>query len=161
MSVQILSKVNETEFNYLLSLLTKITIPKKSVTSNRKNFPPGHRAITLGIVKGRFNGITQLSYFSKKFPEVYKEICRIGDLICPHKYTSIHLNQNVICPPHKDSNNTSASVLISFGDYQGCNIVIDNIKYDAKYTPLYFNGAELEHYNTNDLVGNKYSLVFF
>jgi hypothetical protein len=27
--------------------------------------------------------------------------------------------------------------------------------------PLLFNGALYEHWNTDDLVGNKYSMVFF
>jgi hypothetical protein len=51
--------------------------------------------------------------------------------------------------------------LLSFGDYTGANIVIDGILHDAKYNPIVFNGAELEHWNTDDLVGNKYSLVFY
>ena len=68
--ITIYPSIEEKEFNCLLSLLSKITIPKKSLTSNRRNFPPRHRAITLGIVRGRFNGITQLSFYSKKYPEL-------------------------------------------------------------------------------------------
>lgn len=54
-----------------------------------------------------------------------------------------------------------SSMLISFGDYTGCNIVIEGIMYDAKYSPIIFNGSERHHWNTNDLQGNKYSLVFY
>lgn len=159
--ITIYPSIEEKEFNCLLSLLSKITIPKKSLTSNRRNFPPRHRAITLGIVRGRFNGITQLSFYSKKYPELYAEICRIGNLICPFEFKAIQLNHNVVCPPHTDSKNASRSILISFGDYTGCNIVIGDKVYDAKYTPIEFDGRELVHYNTDDLIGNKYSLVFF
>ena len=53
------------------------------------------------------------------------------------------------------------SILLSFGDYTGCNIVINGDKYDANRQPIMFNGSLLEHYNSDDLVGNKYSLVFF
>ena len=76
-------------------------------------------------------------------------------------FSSIHLNNNVVCPKHKDNRNVGNSLLVSFGDYTGCNIVIGDVIYDAKYTPLIFNGAEIEHYNTNDLEGNKYSLVYY
>ena len=52
-------------------------------------------------------------------------------------------------------------MLLSFGDYTGCNIVINNKTYDANCNPIVFNGSELEHWNTDDLIGTKYSLVFF
>ena len=160
MNVIILDSLKEKDFNYLLSLLQKIIIPKKSKTNNRRGFKI-HRATTLGITRGRYNGITQLSNFSKKYPIIYQEVLRIGKLCCPFDFNSIQLNHNVVCPKHTDSKNVNDSVLISFGDYTGCNIVINDKIYDAKYTPIMFDGRTLEHYNTDDLVGDKYSLVFF
>jgi hypothetical protein len=77
------------------------------------------------------------------------------------EYNSVFLNHNVVCSEHKDSNNVDKSILLSFGDYIGCNIVIDGTEYNANRQPVLFNGSLLPHYNTNDLVGNKYSLVFF
>ena len=148
-------------FEPLHQMLLKIKVKPKSSTSNRAGFPIGHRSFTFGITKGRFNGVVGLSYASKKYPEIYNEIVRLGNIICPYEFQSIQLNNNVMCPPHKDSNNIGDSVLISFGDYTGCNIVIEGEKYDAKYTPILFNGSELLHWNTYDLVGNKYSLVYF
>lgn len=164
-------------FEPLHQLVKKIKIKPKSLTSNRRGFPERHRAITFGITRGRFNGITGVSHFSKKYPEIYAEIIRIGRHICPFEFTSIHLNNNVVCPPHYDSKNVGESLLVSFGDYEGCKIVIRGTPpdprhqgtppdprhevYDAKHTPLIFNGSLLEHWNTNDLVGNKYSLVYF
>lgn len=148
-------------FEPLHQLVSKIKIKTKSLTSNRRGFPERHRAITFGLTRGRFNGITGISYFSKKHPEIYTEIIRIGKLICPFEFTSIHLNNNVVCPHHYDSKNVGESLLVSFGDYTGCNIVIEGKTYDAKYTPIIFNGSLLEHWNTNDLVGNKYSLVYY
>jgi hypothetical protein len=40
-------------------------------------------------------------------------------------------------------------------------VKIKSKNYYAKYQPLIFNGSKLEHYTTDDLVGNKYSLVFY
>ena len=87
--INILEKRNEIEFNTINLILKKITIPKKQSTNNRLNFPKGHRSITFGLVKGRFNGITQLSYYSKKYSELYQEILRIGKLICPFEFKQI------------------------------------------------------------------------
>tara|TARA_R110000868_G_scaffold394876_1_gene666338 strand:- start:412 stop:903 length:492 start_codon:yes stop_codon:yes gene_type:complete len=159
--ITIYPSIEEEEFNSLLSLLSSISVPRKTTTNNRRNFPARHRAMTLGIVKGRFNGITELSYYSKKFPEIYQEVLRIGKLSCPFEFKSIQLNHNVVCPPHFDSKNASRSVLVSFGDYTGCKIVINDKIYDARHTPIEFDGRTMLHWNTNDLVGNKYSLVFF
>jgi hypothetical protein len=159
--ITILNSYDKEIFEPLLSLLKNRAVPKKTSTSNRGNFPLGHRAVTFGITKGRKNGITGLSYYSKKFPTIYQEILKLGKLICPIDFSSIHLNNNVVCPKHYDGKNIGDSLLVSFGDYQGCNIVIEGVVYDAKYTPIIFNGAELEHWNTDDLIGNKYSLVFF
>jgi antibiotic biosynthesis monooxygenase (ABM) superfamily enzyme len=64
-----------------------------------------------------------------------------------------------------DGNNNGESTLVSFGGYVGCNIVIehdgDAVKYDAYCRPITFDGNLLKHWNTPDLVGDKYSLVFF
>lgn len=147
-------------FSHLYDLLNDIAIPLTSSTSSRRGFPK-HRRLTFGITQGRFNGITGLSRASILYPEIFDEIVKIGDIICPFPFTSVHLNHNVTCPPHKDANNKSVSLIVSFGDYTGGKLVIENKIYDAKYKPILFDGTRLTHWNTDDLQGNKYSLVFF
>ena len=163
MDITLLQRRDELFFNPLKELLSKITVRGKSTTSNRRGFPAKHRAITFGITRGRYDGITGLSHYSKIYQLIYEEIMRIGRIMCDGilDFKSIHLNNNVVCPKHLDSKNVGKSVLVSFGDYTGCNIVICNDVYDAKYCPILFNGSLMEHWNTDDLVGNKYSLVFF
>jgi len=151
----------ENELAYLEQMLSYIKIPRKTSTNNRRGFPSGHRAITFGETRGRFNAITGLSYYSKKYPDIWNEVKRLGDIIVPFPWKSAHLNNNVVCPPHKDTNNQTQSCIISFGDYTGCDLMIEGVKHCTRYTPCIFNGVEKEHYNTNDLIGNKYSLVFF
>jgi hypothetical protein len=151
--------INPSELFVLYSMLEDITIPKKNDTNNRRGFAY-HRSTTFGLTKGRFSGKIDLSWITKKHPDIYNEIVRIGNLFA-FDFTSIHLNHNVICPKHKDENNQGNSLLLSFGDYKGCNIVIEDKKYDANCNGIIFNGSILEHWNTDDLVGNKYSLVFY
>lgn len=156
-----LPKIEPNELSILYGMLEDINIIKKTITNNRRGFPLGHKSATFGYVRGRYNGKYDLSQYTKKYPHIYQELLRIGNIFCPFEFSAIHINKNVICPPHKDSKNIGKSMLLSFGDYTGCNIIIDGKKYDANCNPLIFDGSELEHYNTDDLVGTKYSLVFF
>lgn len=159
--IYIYEKLDKSLFKELEELLSKIKVPYKAGRNSRHGFKK-HRAMALGITRGRFNGIIGLSHYSKKYPKIYEEVLKIGKSISPaFEFSSIHLNNNVVCPKHLDSKNVGESVLISFGDYDGCKIVIEGEIYDAKHTPIKFNGALLEHWNTDDLVGNKYSLVFY
>ena len=164
--VSILKPIPCDEFNVLYDMLRYVSVPIKTKMSGGRGDFGRHRAMTFGITRGRFSGVIGLSHYSKKHPHIYEEIKRIGLLMGAEAMNSIHLNHNVICPRHLDANNVGDSILVSFGDYTGCNIVVQNpsgeeIKYDAFCQPIKFNGAELVHYNTNDLVGHKYSLVFF
>jgi hypothetical protein len=160
--VSILKPIPCDEFNVLYDMLEDISVPIAGTNNGRVSFGR-HRAMTLGITKGRVNRIIGISHYSKKYPHIYKEIVRIGNLICSDDfhYDSIHINHNVVCPKHLDSKNVGDSILVSFGEYTGCNIVIDELPYDSFCLPIKFNGSKLIHYNTNDLVGNKYSLVFY
>lgn len=158
-----LPKIDPSELVELYNMLDNLYIAKKTKNTNRRGFPMGHRATTFGFTRGRFNGRYELGMMSKKYPEVYNELLRIGNIYCPFEFTSIHVNKNVVCPHHKDSQNTGMSMLISFGDYNGCNIVIEGQEYDANCQPVIFDGSVLEHWNT-DFIGdenNKYSLVYF
>lgn len=132
--------------------------PKRNRT-NRLGFPE-YRGAIFGNVRGRFNGITALSLDSRKRPELYAELVRVGGLICPFPFNKIQLNYNLQCPPHKDSGNESKSLLISFGEYTGGEIVVEGTKYSAYHTPTIFDGCKLTHYNEPH-IGNKYSLVYF
>ena len=181
MDVIVLKKIDEKEFELLLELLNKIKLKKKldweegkrTNNSYRYNFP-SHRSEIFGLIKLRTPDAMRKGYnyarssSSKKRPDIYNELKRIGDLIVSltrnhgfSSYTSILVNHNTICGKHKDANNIGKSLLISIGQFSGCNIVIENETYDAKYTPIIFNGSLLTHWNNPDLQGNKYSLVYY
>lgn len=158
--IQILPSIPAEEFLPLYNMLNQIRLRKTSYRNNRRGFPH-HEKMTLGIVRGRFSGIVGLSNDSIIHTEIFEEVMRIGDKYCPFEYTSIHLNHNVVCPPHVDDKNNGISMLVSFGEYEGGNIVIAGAVYNAKHTPIVFDGSKLTHWNTDNLVGNKYSLVYY
>jgi len=146
-------------FTPLYEALKKITIPIKKGTTSRRGFG-AHRATTFGLVRQRKSGKTAISSSTKKYPLIWKLLQELG-VALDYDYSSIHLNHNVVCPKHKDSKNASFTLLISFGDYEGGNIVVEGKEFDARHTPIIFNGAYLEHWNTPLISGDKYSLVFY
>lgn len=151
----------ENDLNNLFFELKKITVKKSSTTYVRRGFGIC-RFITFGMTRYRRDSShLQLSYFSKKYPTIHEMLFDIGKKYCPHEFNAVHLNHNVTCPPHKDSQNQGISTVISFGEYTGGKLVIENEIYDAYMTPITFDGSALTHWNENDLVGNKYSIVFF
>ena len=158
-TVCLLPKIDDLLIDNLYYELQKITIPFSNSHSRSNN---KSRSVVFGLTKGRVSKKVDLSAYSKKHPHIWEIIQQIGNqLPNDFEYNSVFLNHNVVCNPHKDKNNVGKSILLSFGEYSGCNIVIENVEYDANRQPVLFNGALLEHYNTNDLIGNKYSLVFF
>ena len=164
-TVQQFDEIDSSEFDYLLELLNKIKI-KKWDANHRRGFP-SHRASVYGYtnyrvikVKGLYSGI---SSDSLKHPEIYNELVRLGQsVVCPgYDFNAIHLNHNLTCPPHKDDKNVGKSILVSIGDYTGSNLVVNGISYKTYCRPIRFNGNALLHSNTPDLIGNKYSIVYY
>ena len=158
--IQILDQIHPEEFSLLYEMLESISLPMTNANNTRRGFA-FHRSTGFGIIRQRHTNNLEISYYSKKYPEIHAEMERIGNKFCPFKYTSIHTNKNVVCPPHRDGANKGKSMLLSFGEYTGCNIVVEGTKLNADCQPIIFNGADLEHWNTDDLVGTKYSLVFY
>jgi hypothetical protein len=156
---QVLTSINPDRFTKIEELLNQVTFPVVSA-KNRRGFPK-HRAFVLLLVKHRCLRHVMTARLNSKYPELVEELLKLGEEICPFNFTSVYINKNVTSPPHKDTGNVGDSLIISLGQYIGSNLIIENIKYDARYTPIIFDGAKLEHWNTDDLIGTKYSLIFY
>jgi hypothetical protein len=151
-----------TDFGELELLLSNITIPNMK---HRFKTLKENRSLTFGLVKHRIKKTIDLSVASKKYDLIYQKIMEIGNKIVPFEFTTIHLNKNVVAPRHKDSLvNRSSSVIVSFGDYKGCNLIVecpDPIEFNAKHHPIIFDGRSSFHWNTPLEYGTKYSLIFY
>ena len=161
--MEITPSIPGSEFEALLGMLTKLRIPVRSVASNntRRGFG-SHRCTTFGIVRARYKNLVGLSRPSHHHPEIYQEITRIGRLLAPDfPFTSIHLNKNVICPPHTDATNVGTSMVVSLGDYTGCSLVVGGEEVDTRHRGVIFDGTKITHYNNPNLTGTKYSLVYY
>jgi hypothetical protein len=140
----------------VLELLGETHIP---MNFSRLNSGAGH-SISLGRVSDRFHHQMGMSRYDAKFPELKKAIFRLGRKIVPFHFTTVQVNYNYKTKPHIDGHNVGDSVIVGLGGYKGGDLVVSGKRYDIKYRPLMFNGAEHLH-STTAYSGDRYSLVFF
>lgn len=157
----VVSTIEDMLKNIKIQIKPVFKVDSKGFTNNNRRGFPKYRGCVFGLCKQKIGGKIVMSYNTKKKPKLYEELLLLGKKICPFDFTSIQINNNLVCPKHIDSNNVGKSMLLSFGDYKGCNIIINGNEYDAKYNPIIFDGSKLEHSNTELISGNKYSLIFF
>jgi len=124
-----------------------------------KGWRQGTYSMSVGLtrhifVKGRPVGPTR---FMKKDRRIYDECKRV---FFDFEFDCVQINKNVLCPPHRDTNNIGESLLIGFGNYSGGETLIDGIKYDIYHTPVIFNGYEKEH-SVCEFEGERYSVVLY
>jgi len=156
--------INPEILNTLYDMFNSIKIPKRSSTSQRYN-TTGMRTICFGLVKYRIqfkNKPTHgTSRFTKLYPEIYDELKVVINSIYPDfTYTTIQVNHNGVMDYHTDKNNQGDTVILSFGEYEKGELVIDEVEYNMNCCAVRFNAAKIRH-KTLPLIGNKYSLVYF
>lgn len=146
----------------ILTHLSSFKVPLASNKTGRARTFGTHRAMTLGMIKARTTRKHGLSYNSKKHPELYEALKKLGEMIVPFPFNAIHVNNNVVCSRHLDPYNIGNSVIVSIGDYEGCELEIEGFGvFDTNCHPLMFNGAKYYHFNKPLISGNKYSFVFY
>ena len=171
----ILGDIDTDDITKLLEILKTIIIPVNTYNPNpnrnmgrSKSFGT-HRGCVLGHIKKRGEKATdplQLSRCSQRFPIHYNTLVEISQKYFPGlQYSAIQVNQNVVCPIHTDPKNTGVSVMVTIGDYEGCNLVVikeqEETEYITKNKIFLFDGSVYPHYNTPLISGIKYSFVYF
>jgi len=112
----------------------------------------------LGIV-GKRCLPPDLSRISWKHPLLHYLVMEFAKKHVPCAYTSVQVNVNYPCNPHRDIGNIGNSYIIGFGSYIGGSLVVENQDYDIYYRGLLFDGSQQTHW-TRPWNGNRYSLVF-
>jgi hypothetical protein len=153
--------VEKSLFDNVYRMLEGVKFSTKVNKSNRRGFPK-HNALVLGITRQRYSGKIGPSVATKRNPEILNELKRLVNIINPgFQFNAVHINHNLVCPSHKDETNVGKSMIISIGEYEGCTLIVNGEECNTHYRPVLFNGSVLEHHNTDDLKGNKYSIVFY
>jgi len=155
-----LPPVDPEELSNLYAMLEYINFPKEKY-ENRKGFGDNSRCMVFGIRRARRTQEIGLSAATLKHPYVWDELQRIGRLL-NFPFTSIHLNKNVVCDWHTDKGNIGNTVILSLGDYEGCNLQLKNLgEFNTNCSPILFDGKLIEHRTTPLQSGTKYSIVFY
>lgn len=143
--------------NELLPIITETTI---GINVNRVNSGKG-RSQVFGYGNRRGLGYGSFANNTKN-SELYKALVVLGKKIVPSyiPWTAIQVNHNYKTKKHIDGNNIGLSLSVSFGDFEGGELVIGDKPYQTKLHPVIFNGALTEHFN-KPISGNRYSLVYF
>jgi hypothetical protein len=158
LSIDILPKLNQEDIAELYNeFKNNVKIPYESSV---KRFGKTKR-MCFGIVFDRIKKCERPAKSNTTHKRAFELLDQYAKKFVPFQYKTIQVNHNVVCPRHIDPNNNGKSYIVSFGEYEGCKLFINDVMYDAYLQPTMFNGALLEHYNSNDLVGDKYSVVFY
>ena len=114
----------------------------------------------LGIVSKR-SSAPDLSRQSWLHPRLHFLLMRFAEkYVRQHiDFTSIQVNCNYVCAPHKDTGNVGDSYIVAFGNYLGGQICIEEADYNIDLRGLLFDGSQHLHW-TKQWSGDRYSIVF-
>jgi len=132
---------------------------RKPLDVNKYRLKVGEgRSQCLGIV-GKRCMPPNLSRQSWRNPYLHYLLMEFAEKHIKIPFTSIQVNQNMTCAPHKDKGNIGVSAIVAFGDYSGGELVVEGVKHNIKNRIFLFDGSQEEHY-TAPFSGERYSLVF-
>jgi hypothetical protein len=99
---------------------------------------------------------------NKKYPHFYHRLRTLIKKQDPDfKYSTITINKNVQCKPHKDKSNNGDTYIIALGEFTGGRLMIENKDpITIQYEFFKFNGAEHTHWN-EDWEGDRYSIMYY
>lgn len=152
--------MDKTLMDEILQLLSKIKFIK---SSRRKDINNNQAPLSMIMGYRQWFGDKGLSAASKKYPVLYDKIKQLmNDHDPDFEFTTITLNKNFKCEPHKDGKNIGESFIIGLGDYvDGGELNVEGEKIDIKNKFYKFNGSEKTHFVEPWTHGDRYSLVFY
>lgn len=112
----------------------------------------------------KFGYPLQPSKNNAKHPRVWALLQELGRL-ADHHYTTITINHNLVCKPHKDGN-IGESIIVALGDFTDGRLLIKHPAHDKPKAfnidrrVLQFEGNMCEHWN-EPFSGDRYSIVFY
>lgn len=101
---------------------------------------------------------------NENYPHVWALLQELGRL-ADHHYTTITINRNLVCKPHKDGN-IGESIIVALGEFTGGRLYVKHPAHDKPKAYnidrriLQFEGNICEHW-TEPFSGPRYSIVFY
>ena len=159
---------NKEIYSNLLDKLNKITIPiiEKPRTNlytrgSLLGYKNKGRTMTLGYSRRRTYGYGLTSH-TKKHMDLFYLLIEYGLKILPRDFifTSITVNYNLKCLPHKDNGNFGFSCITALGEFENGGLFIEGEKYDIKNNVLMFDGSKCLH-ETENFSGDRYTIIYY
>lgn len=137
----------------------------------RKPLPVNHyrdkagsgRSQTFGLVNKRCVPV-DYSRQNWRRPKLLYLLQEFAKQHVPIPWTSITVNQNYQCKPHRDKGNQGNSFLVAFGDFEGGELVIHEGDLSGCHTirhcPIQTDFSKVLH-SVKPFTGNRFSLVFY
>jgi len=125
---------------------------------------PEARGSTAGIVFWR--GEYKISKLSEEHPFLDDLLLVFLNYHRPDFiFNSVFITKNCQSKPHKDSGNATSSIIVTFGDFEGGGLFVEE---DFEKTHLFpirtysleFDGKQYKHW-TESFSGTRYSLIFY
>jgi len=151
--------LEEKNIREILYTLENFKFPK-NYNRNKISYEKFSYSITFGRIqffRKYFN-----SKYNKIFPEIFELLQKFlqNSQYSNFKYTTITINKNFKCKPHKDINNIGNSLIIGLGNYINGNLNISNKSFDIHNKFLLFDGSKNLHY-VEDFEGNRYTIIYY
>lgn len=143
----------------VFELLKQTKYTKSSRRKNiNKNVPP--QTMIMGY--RTWFGNHGLAAASLKYPLLYKKLKELMKKKDPNfKFTTITLNKNFKCEPHRDGENVGVSYIIGFGDYKKGELNVEGKKIDIHNKFYKFNGSLKTHFVEPWTSGDRYTIVYY
>ena len=97
-------------------------------------------------------------------PKLYYHLQEFAKKYVDISWTSITVNQNYHCLPHRDKGNYGLSYLVAFGSYAGGDLVIHEGDLSGEHN-IYCNPMKTDFskvlHSVTTFTGERYSLVFY
>jgi hypothetical protein len=145
--------------NEVLEILESTNIPVNR--NSKKTQGKNNLILHFGNICQPFHGYRECKANSD-FPELFASLKRLIFEIDPEfQYSTITVNKNVQCIPHRDTSNHSETWIVGLGDFEGGELFVEDVGIvDIKGKPFKFDGFKFLHYNL-PWTGTRYSVMFY
>jgi len=156
----LVAEVPEEDFADLIYELTREPI---AVNYDRATAGTG-RSQAFGIIR-RWSYRPHLSRNTWMRPMLWQLLLDFATAHVPIPWDGITVNDTYVSAPHRDKGNHGQSYTVSFGDFTGGELCIQEgqgspLALDTRHRGYLFNGSEKTHW-TAPFVGRRFCLVFY
>lgn len=106
-------------------------------------------------------GLEHLKILKKNNPLLLSELCELFELINPFEYNCVYITKNGGHQCIYDDKKFGKKATISFGNWSGNELLIEDERVDDKNRLVVYDGTCLSAETTPHISGDKYNISFY